>query len=1221
MQLRKKITKAAKLCKRAIDKSTHLKFIYGWHYKHSKLIENQVLFESFHGKDVSDSPFYILKALLEMDESKYYNIYFSTNNYEQHKKTVEDMGLPIKLVDISTYKYTKVLATSKYLINNSSFPAYFIRREEQIYLQTWHGTPLKTLGKKMRFGIESMYNVQHNFLQANYILFPNEFTQHVIMEDYNLNTLYTGKVIMSGYPRNSIFMDKKKAYEVTQELKNENYTTLAYMPTWRGQSNHDIKLDDYEIKINHMLTYLDKNMENHQKLYVNFHPIVQQSVKLDNFKHIFPFPSDIDKYEFLNSVDGLITDYSSVFFDYSVTRKPIILFMYDYDEYMHDRGMYFNVKDLPFRMIYDIETLKDCIVSEDFRDANYSKDTNYTKKFIPYDSIDAGQKLAELIFRKNESNLLIIDYGKNQQRERNIVFPPGIKTTADVDSLAKSINSDKDIVIFEKRFFNPTMSSYLYDNYPDNFDYVFITKTVPRTIIEEILSHKSTKIQDRLQKREAQRCFPGLNIDWHFQREYYHGEKGETFFQQKIDCINCKIFVENQEFHILYDESPHLSVTKLLLVDSKRNIIWTRKLTKKEHQQQKISESFRSILDDKLVIKNGRYKILLETQNKSDGYKRIYYPRDIERFQKVQPTVDYMDQSSLYLEPLIHRNTFFQDGLKKNAIAVVPYQVDNLGVTSLLICLPEDITGKYTHGKIMNFSTKGSTFKIKMKFKKRSSPIIDVAIIYRSAVENIKYSIDYTLQEKNDFWIIQACIDMSKITLKELYWDIYILTKEYGNEVRLSPYLNKWQRLKLLLMNYECKADSGHIIYPYRTKGLRIAFSYRQRSKYDGYTTKLKELSALAVYALLLPYWKKKRMWLVFEKFCSMAQDNGFYFFKYCMENLPAKEKEHIYFILDKESADWDKMKKYKKNVIPFMSFKHILYCMVAKLYIASDSKTHLYAWRAKPNLVSQRISKHNILFLQHGVTALKRVDSIFGKYGSSPMTYFTTTSEFEQKIVCKYFGYALENAPILGFTRWDVLEDTSSKNEKIILAMPTWRSWLEEKSPEDFMQSDYYYNYMHFLQNKKLSNLLENEHVELIFYIHPKFKGYLDNFNINEKNIKLIPFGSVPLNELIKKCSMLITDYSSVCWDVYYLGKPVLFYQFDYDMYMQAHGSYLNMNNELFGDRYLDCDQLIKGIEEYVVDNFKEKKDFASMRDYFFAYHDKNNSKRTYEYIISKEY
>ena len=139
-----------------------------------------------------------------------------------------------------------------------------------------------------------------------------------------------------------------------------------------------------------------------------------------------------------------------------------------------------------------------------------------------------------------------------------------------------------------------------------------------------------------------------------------------------------------------------------------------------------------------------------------------------------------------------------------------------------------------------------------------------------------------------------------------------------------------------------------------------------------------------------------------------------------------------------------------------------------------------------------------------------------------------------------------------------------------------------------------YYKNYMKLLQSQKLARILKENDVKLIFYIHPKFKDYLSEFNVSGDNIELIPFGTEPLNEIMKKCSMLITDYSSVCWDVCYLDKPVLFYQFDYDMYMQAHGSYLDMEHELFGERYTEYEKLIDGIEEYIHNGFKEKEEYT---------------------------
>lgn len=75
--------------------------------------------------------------------------------------------------------------------------------------------------------------------------------------------------------------------------------------------------------------------------------------------------------------------------------------MYDYEEYMHDRGMYFDIKELPFRKIYDKEALRDCLVNETFREDSYENDMEYTEKYIQYDSIDAAKNMAELVFHGN----------------------------------------------------------------------------------------------------------------------------------------------------------------------------------------------------------------------------------------------------------------------------------------------------------------------------------------------------------------------------------------------------------------------------------------------------------------------------------------------------------------------------------------------------------------------------------------------------------------------------------------------------------------------------------------------------------------------------------------------------------------------------------------------------------------------------------------------------
>ena len=122
-------------------------------------------------------------------------------------------------------------------------------------------------------------------------------------------------------------------------------------------------------------------------------------------------------------------------------------------------------------------------------------------------------------------------------------------------------------------------------------------------------------------------------------------------------------------------------------------------------------------------------------------------------------------------------------------------------------------------------------------------------------------------------------------------------------------------------------------------------------------------------------------------------------------------------------------------------------------------------------------------------------------------------------------------------------------------------------------------------------------------------------------ERIELVPFGSRPLNEIIKKCHMLITDYSSVCWDVYYQKKPVVFYQFDFDKYDMAHGSFIDMETELFGRRALDEDKLLEYVEECLANDFKLSDEQLAEHSYYFEYIDNDNSKRTYEYLKERGY
>lgn len=110
------------------------------------------------------------------------------------------------------------------------------------------------------------------------------------------------------------------------------------------------------------------------------------------------------------------------------------------------------------------------------------------------------------------------------------------------------------------------------------------------------------------------------------------------------------------------------------------------------------------------------------------------------------------------------------------------------------------------------------------------------------------------------------------------------------------------------------------------------------------------------------------------------------------------------------------------------------------------------------------------------------------------------------------------------------------------------------------------------------------------------------------------VKYGEVRINELIMESSLLITDYSSVSWDMYYLKKPIIFFQFDHIM-----NGYLNVEHELFGDRCMHVNELVQLLTFYMNNGFKEKERYKLLRNRLFSYVDRNNSKRIAQKILAK--
>ncbi|MCH5272753.1 MAG: CDP-glycerol glycerophosphotransferase family protein [Lachnospiraceae bacterium] len=354
----------------------------------------KVLLESQHGRSLDGNVYAVLAELCREEAYRGLTLYVSAEpkNRKRFEALLKENGLErARVLCRGSYAYFKVLATAEYLVNDNTFLYCFIKRKEQIYLNTWHGTPLKTLGKRSKSEYFSIGNAQKTFLDADYVLYPNEFTMERMIADYMVDNIGRFTPLLGGYPRNAVFFNPAAGEKLREKYGLSGKTAYAYLPTWRGTIGNVFDREQ-EARLAAFFKELDGKLSDDRIVYVKMHTVSSSRLSLEKFSHIRPFPKE-ETYAFLNAMDGLITDYSSVFFDFAVTGKKIILFPYDLEEYEKERGFYFPLSELPFPQVRTAEALFEELCSPKQYD-----DTAFLRKFCAYDGADAAQKLCRHVF-------------------------------------------------------------------------------------------------------------------------------------------------------------------------------------------------------------------------------------------------------------------------------------------------------------------------------------------------------------------------------------------------------------------------------------------------------------------------------------------------------------------------------------------------------------------------------------------------------------------------------------------------------------------------------------------------------------------------------------------------------------------------------------------------------------------------------------------------------
>lgn len=433
----KKSLKKLKKIKLLFKKSWRAKQRYIHYYDVLPIDDSAVLLESEHGKKLNGNIFYLVEHLSNNREKYKLNIFVSCkkSSLDLIRRQIEKHHIQnVHLCVCYSDEYFRLLASAKYLVNDTTFGYFYIKKEGQIYLNTWHGTPLKAMGRRTENEKHRIGNIQKNFIFSDFILTPNEQTRYALLHDYMVENLTDAKIIYSGYPRNVAFFDVNRQADIRQSLGMSGKTVFAYMPTFRG--NFSIGgTDENDLRLQEILTRLDRSLHEDEVLLVNLHPLARKTIAFDSFTRIQQFPEEYETYEVLSICDCLVTDYSSVFFDYAVTRRKTVLFPYDYDEYMADRGTYMSFEELPFPKVYDTQMLL-----EELRTPRQYDDAQFIKSFCAYESINAAKQLCELVFKGNNHDLRVEQQPHNG-KENVLIYSGRFRKNGITSALLNLLNA------------------------------------------------------------------------------------------------------------------------------------------------------------------------------------------------------------------------------------------------------------------------------------------------------------------------------------------------------------------------------------------------------------------------------------------------------------------------------------------------------------------------------------------------------------------------------------------------------------------------------------------------------------------------------------------------------------------------------------------------------------------------------------------------------------
>ncbi len=350
----------------------------------------------------------------------------------------------------------------------------------------------------------------------------------------------------------------------------------------------------------------------------------------------------------------------------------------------------------------------------------------------------------------------------------------------------------------------------------------------------------------------------------------------------------------------------------------------------------------------------------------------------------------------------------------------------------------------------------------------------------------------------------------------------------------------------------------------------------------------------------------RKKVALFFEKQAEKAEEGTFELCKACGDS----KRTRCYYVIDEHSEDYQRIKG-DPCVVKKYSWKYywLLYCV--NYFVAAEAPIHLNIINGNNRYIRWTLIRHPFIFLQHGITYLKRQGphSTYLKGKAGQCSYVIVSSEKEKVVVADTFRIAPARIWITGMLMFDNCEyrHMNQSSPDKITVMLTWKPY--EETLDNFEDSTYFKYTLQVYE--MLQKYVPRENINIV--AHPRAHDLLMSTSLHDL------VWDKPISEVLKESKLLITDYSSVCWNSFYQGGGVVFYQPDLEEYEAYVGKLIPQDNEYIGHRVFDeahLEQVLStGLQNGTVNlDYFRTPEYEELYDSINSFHDGKNAQRVKE-------